>query len=112
MTRKTRQYTNPFLKGGKSQAAPVVPPQPDLQRAVGLHQQGDLVQAQAIYRQILEIDPRNPDALYLLGVIAYQNGNNQQAVELYDKAIELKSDYAEAYSNRGIALKKLKQLSC
>jgi tetratricopeptide (TPR) repeat protein len=33
-----------------------------------------------------------------------------EALTSYDRAIELKSDYAEAYSNRGIVLKELKRL--
>ncbi len=43
--------------------------------AVQYHQSGNLQQAEAIYRQILQVDPSNADALHLLGVIADQVGS-------------------------------------
>jgi protein O-GlcNAc transferase len=105
-----KQYTNPFLKAKDPLLVSGSSVLPNLQSAIALHQQGMLGQAEAIYRQLLEIDPRNADVLHLLGVIAHQIGHHQSAVASYDKAIMLKPDYAEAYSNRGVALKELKQL--
>ena len=35
-----------------------------LQQAIELHQQGQLPQAQALYRQILQSNPAHPDALH------------------------------------------------
>src|SRR5437867_1473861 len=40
------------------------------------HQSGRLAEAEAIYRQILAVEPRHADALHLLGVIAHQVGRN------------------------------------
>jgi predicted O-linked N-acetylglucosamine transferase (SPINDLY family) len=76
-------------------------------KAIALHRQGQLVLAQAVYEQILEIQPNNVDALHLLGVIAAQMQNPRKAVELLDKAIELNPNIAAAYNNRGSALKEL-----
>lgn len=45
-----------------------------------------------------------------LGAIAIQTGNPQRAVELFGKAIEIDPNNAAAYCNRGLALRKLKQL--
>ena len=36
--------------------------------AVQYHQSGNLQQAEAIYRQILQADPNHADAVYLVGV--------------------------------------------
>ena len=77
------------------------------QRALAFHRQGQLALAQAVYEQILAIQPRNADALHLLGVIAAQMQNPRKAVELLDQAIELKPNIAAAYNNRGSALKEL-----
>ena len=77
------------------------------QRALAFHRQGQLALAQAVYEQILGIQPRNADALHLLGVIAAQMQNPRKAVELLDQAIELKPNVAAAYNNRGSALKEL-----
>jgi predicted O-linked N-acetylglucosamine transferase (SPINDLY family) len=72
-----------------------------------LHQKGQLTQAQAIYEQILKLQPRHFDTLHLLGVIAFQTANPGQAAELIGKAIEVNSNNAAAYSNRGNALRDL-----
>ena len=89
---------------------PQAPALPNLLDAIALHQQGMLGQAEARYRQLLEIEPRNADALHLLGVIAYQTGSHQSSVDLIGQAIEINANVASYYSNRGNALKELKQL--
>jgi len=82
---------------------------PNLFDAIALHSQGMLVQAGAMYQQLLAIDPKNADALHLLGVIACQTGSHQNSVDMIDRAIEINSNVARYHSNRGIALKELKQ---
>jgi hypothetical protein len=46
-----------------------------LQQAIGLHQAGQLAEAQIIYEEILKMQPGHFDALYLLGIIAKQAKN-------------------------------------
>ena len=55
--------------------------------AVQYHQQGAWQQAEQIYRQILQVDPNHADALHLLGVLAYQAGQYELAVEYMGRAI-------------------------
>lgn len=52
-----------------------------LKSAIALHQQGQLEQAQKLYRQILAAQPQHLDALYLSGVLAGQCGDNSLALE-------------------------------
>ena len=40
-----------------------------------------------LYRQILQVDPQHVHALHLIGVIAYQVGKNDQAVEFIQRAL-------------------------
>ncbi len=80
------------------------------QQAFALHKQGRLAQAQAIYEEILNMQPEHFDSLHLLGVIAAQTKNPDRAIKLFDKAIGIKPDYAEVHKNRGLVLKELKQL--
>src|ERR1019366_2714609 len=97
----------------KLQAAPsllATKAQAKLQQAIALHQKGQLPQAQALYEEILTTQPKHFDSLHLLGVIAYQTNDHQRAVDLIGKAIELYPKNAAFYSNRGSALKALKQL--
>ena len=53
--------------------------------AAGLahHQAGRLADAEAIYRDILAVEPRHAEALHLLGVLAHQIGQNEAAIALY-----------------------------
>jgi len=76
-----------------------------LQRALEHHQAGRLTEAGAIYREILALDPRNAEALRLLGVIARQEGRIGQAVELIQRSIEIDPTRAEAHHNFGDALR-------
>ncbi len=72
--------------------------------AVQHHNAGYLLKAEGIYRQILQVDPNQPVALHLLGVIADQVGKNDIAVDLITRALAIKPDYAEAHYNLGLAL--------
>jgi tetratricopeptide (TPR) repeat protein len=71
----------------------------DLQLAIKYHQEGNLFQAENIYRQILSFDPHNADAYHYLGLIAYQVGQSEIAEELIRKAIELKPNTPHCYLN-------------
>lgn len=75
-----------------------------LQQAVELHQQGRLQPAQALYRQVLELNPRQFDALHLLGVLARQQGDAAQAIALISQAIDIDGQQAKAHANLGVAL--------
>jgi len=89
-----------------------------LQQALALHQGGQLAQAQALYDQVLQLQPENFDALHLSGLIALQSKNPARAVELINRALGISSDdqamplnpgFTAVYANRGIALAALKQ---
>lgn len=67
--------------------------------AVQLHKQGDLNQAELIYRQILDETPDNADALHLLGVVAHQRGQFVRAMNLIKKAVSLSPDAGPYYCN-------------
>jgi predicted O-linked N-acetylglucosamine transferase (SPINDLY family) len=81
-----------------------------IQEAIKLHQSGHLPQAEALYQQILKIEPNNSEALNLLGVIAHQVGRDEIAVELIKMAIRLKPSAPSYYSNLGSALQGLGKL--
>jgi tetratricopeptide (TPR) repeat protein len=78
-----------------------------LQRAVMLHNQGQLARAQTLYEEILALQPRHFDALHLLGVIAAVTGNPRKAVDLIGRAIDIVPNDGVAHNNRGLALQEL-----
>ena len=60
-----------------------------LNNAVRLHEQGRLDEAEAMYRQLLEISPEQTDVLHLLGMLALQKKSFDSAIELLYKAVRL-----------------------
>jgi tetratricopeptide (TPR) repeat protein len=58
-----------------------------LKKAIEDHQRGLVEEAGRLYRQILQKNPRHPDALHLLGLINQQKGMIEQAEVLIRKAI-------------------------
>lgn len=84
------------------QSAPI---SPTLAAALGHHRAGRLVEARAGYLEILKAQPDEPDVLHLLGLIARQSGQLDEAIELMSRAIRVKPDFAEAHNNLGVALR-------
>lgn len=68
-----------------------------LDDAVKQHQAGHLQQAEQVYRQILHAEPEQPDALYFLGVIAHQVGDNRASLDYLGRAISARPDSAAAH---------------
>jgi len=81
-----------------------------LQSAMQHHQRGQFPQARALYRQILQADPGQPDALHLLGLIEHQQGNSAQAIELIGQAIQARPEDAIFHFNLGNLYQDLGQL--
>ena len=81
-----------------------------LAMAVQHHQAGRLQAAEQIYRQILAVDPEHVDALHLLGVIAFQMGQHEFAVEYTSRAIALNGTQSAFHSNLGNALQAQEKL--
>ncbi len=75
-----------------------------LQLALQHHQANRLQEAEQIYRQVLEVEPNNSDALHLLGVIAYQVKNYDVAVDLISQAIQINDTAPNFYNSLGNAL--------
>ena len=85
-------------------AAPVTDAASLLQAAVSQHQAGNAAQAEQLYRQVLAIDPHQPDALHLLGVLAYQHGRADLAVPSIERAVARKPSAPSYRLNLGNAL--------
>lgn len=73
-------------------------------------QSGRLAEAEAIYRQILAVNPRHADALHRLGIIAHQVGRNEIAVDLIRQSIAAAPNVPDFHSNLGEVYRALGQL--
>ena len=78
--------------------------------AVQRHQAGNLHEAELLYRQILQAEPRHADALHLLGLIAHQVGRNDLAADYIRQALRESPKMAAAHCNLGAVLQALGQL--
>jgi predicted O-linked N-acetylglucosamine transferase (SPINDLY family) len=81
-----------------------------LLRAQSLQREGQLAQAAAAYRSILELDPDHWESLNAVAAIALQGGELERAVQAYGAVIARKSDHAEGYYKRANALNGLGRL--
>ena len=78
-----------------------------LQNALALHQRGDFEAAMALYRSVLDEQPRHFDALHLLGVAQRQAGDAAAAVHSISAAIAVDPSHPIAHANLGAALQDL-----
>jgi tetratricopeptide (TPR) repeat protein len=76
-----------------------------LQLAVRHHQAGRLEDARAIYEEILAAQPRQPDALNLMGVLAQQSGQLGEAKSFFQRAIASHPNAAGTHVNYGNVLR-------
>jgi len=60
-----------------------------------------LVEAGALYRLVLGADPRQPDALHLLGLIRFHQGEGAAAVGLIEHSLIVNSQHLQAHHNLG-----------
>ncbi|MBF0587540.1 MAG: tetratricopeptide repeat protein [Magnetococcales bacterium] len=70
-----------------------------LNHALGLHNAGNLAEAEQIYRQVLAVEPNHAIALHLLSVIALQAGRPDLAEPLMHQALASNPDLAETHIN-------------
>ena len=68
------------------------------------YQLGDTKKFGELMKQAVKEDPTNPQLFFNIGVISFDQGNKQEAEKYYKKAIELKSDYADAYMNLAVLI--------
>ncbi len=81
------------------------PARAELERALALHGEGRLGEAEAIYQGLLEENPKQADALHFLGVLRHQQGDHAAAVDLIGQAVDLEPARGTFHLNLGSALR-------
>ena len=69
-----------------------------------LYADGALKQAEDIYRQILQINPHNPDVLNMLGLIAHQKFMFAEAQDFFYQALRISPHHLPLYFNLAVSL--------
>lgn len=71
---------------------------------------GLLAQAEGILQQVLKKQPKNAQALHLMGVLAHRAGKAPLAIKLIGQALDLTPDNAQFHANIGEMLRMQRQL--
>jgi predicted O-linked N-acetylglucosamine transferase (SPINDLY family) len=81
-----------------------------LTAALAHHRAGRLREAESLYLQALDVDPRNHDAWHFLGVAACQAGRYDEGARCIRRALEIEPESIEAQFNLANALKCQRRL--
>jgi len=73
---------------------------------ISFHRAGDRDAAASCYAAVLRDSPDDYDALYLLGIIAYQQESNSRAIELLGRAVASDPLQSAARNALGLALRR------
>jgi predicted TPR repeat methyltransferase len=73
---------------------------------VMLQREGRFAEADAVYQQILAVEPDYPQAVHFAGVLAHQMGRTDDAVARIERSLALSSEQADWHSNFGIVLQE------
>jgi tetratricopeptide (TPR) repeat protein len=68
-----------------------------LSTALDRHQAGARDEAEMLYRRVLEVEPKEPTALYLYGLFNFEAGKVEAANELLSAVVEARPENAEAH---------------
>jgi len=79
--------------------------------AILLQKNKQLVEAHEVYRRVLETAPDHPRALHYAGVLAHQQGRNDEALALIERSIALVPNQADWCSNLGIVFQSGNRLT-
>lgn len=74
-----------------------------LTRAAALHRSGLLAEADEAYRALLTVNPRDPDALHLTGLVALQRGDVERAIDHMRRSVKHGASAAYVHVNLGTA---------
>ncbi|MCY2996093.1 MAG: tetratricopeptide repeat protein [Planctomycetota bacterium] len=81
-----------------------------LEQGRALHKAGQLGEAEAIYRRLLELDPHSVPAHDMLGNVLFDQGQAEAAADCYRRALTLDSQQAPLHYRLGNALFANQQL--
>ena len=94
----------------KAQITNSNPSQELVNKLVNLYQSGQTSKAERLCRKLLKSYPKSLLVINVLGAALTSQGKFKNALQTYNKVIQLKPDYAEAYFNRGVVFQELGKL--
>jgi protein O-GlcNAc transferase len=75
-----------------------------LKLAISHHREGQLDQAEELYKLVLQAQPDEPDAMAMYGTLLSQRGFHDDGLNLIERAVKLKPGAADFHANHGLVL--------
>jgi protein O-GlcNAc transferase len=92
-------------QGEGKRSGPIIEQQLNIQQSIDKilddFSQNRLTQAEELFQQVLDLVSDEPQFLNMLGVVAFQIGNKEQALEIIAKAIVINPNVADYHYNLG-----------
>ncbi|HET9904113.1 MAG TPA: GNAT family N-acetyltransferase [Xanthobacteraceae bacterium] len=82
-----------------------------LQRAVKRHESGKLAEAERAYRQVLDVEPKNAQALYCFAQLMATKGNHAAAKRLFKALLAIKPDSCKIWIRLAQSLEARRQFA-
>src|SRR4029453_3624318 len=83
----------------------------ELSRGWKIHQAGKAREAEAIYRQVLAVQPASAEAWCYLGIALHDQERYDEAVAMYRRTLELKPKFPICLNNLGNTFRRIGRLS-
>ena len=78
-----------------------------LQQAIQSYQAGDTRKAVALCRKVLQTQPQQPDALHVLGNVAKDQGNYQQALQYFRQGLTVAPGHTHMLNSAGLLFRAM-----
>lgn len=81
----------------------------EIENALNSHQKGNLREAENIYKDVIQKNPKNSLALTLYATLLLQQDKDDKAIDYFEKSILIDPSQAMSYCNLGVSLFKRKE---
>ena len=105
-----QKIQNELPRNQSAQAETANPPQDQINTLTNLYHSSPPAETEKACRELLKAYPQSPVTINILGATLQGQGKLQEAMANYNRAIQIRPNYANAYSNRGTALQELGKL--
>ena len=82
-----------------------------IQKASNFLQKGNTEQAEAIYLQILSLEPGHADSLHMVGLLRFQSGHSEDALHFINEAISIDPSVSNFHNNIALIYQQLGMLN-
>lgn len=83
-----------------------------INKALKLHQSGNLDKAEKLYLEILNQSPNDGNVLNLLGFLKIENHSFDESIIYLERAVSIYPDFFDAWFNLGLAYRNKQEFGC